>query len=250
MGPRLFLHLYTIASMVEIFARTSGRDDLEMIVKPLLMPLLIIWFVRSAAIISPLERWTIIALIFSWGGDVFLLFADKAEYWFMAGLGSFLVGHLCYIQAFRQGPFLPAKTTFGEQAPPRGLRTILWATLPVLGFAGLLIWNILPGLGDMMIPVLVYASVISAMALAALNRYRKVPTYSFSLVSTGALVFVLSDSMIAWNRFHTPFESAGTLIMLTYIAAQLLITTGILAQRSKMTGENPLEAEPALGISG
>ena len=66
MGPRLFLHLYTIASMVEIFARTSGRDDLEMIVKPLLMPLLIIWFVRSAAIISPLERWTIIALIFSW----------------------------------------------------------------------------------------------------------------------------------------------------------------------------------------
>ncbi len=249
MGSRIFLHLYTIACMVEIFARASGRDSLEMMVKPLLMPLLICWFLSASPVKSALEKWTIAALIFSWGGDVFLLFGDRAEYWFIAGLGSFLFGHLCYIQAFRQGPFLPAQTTYGEQPPVRGLRTIAWAALPVIGFAGLLVWTILPDLGDMAVPVLVYSAVLASMALAALNRYRKVPGGSFTMVTAGALIFVLSDSAIAWNRFHQPFESAGTVIMVTYLTAQLLIASGIIAQRSRMENPTLVGAAPVIGIS-
>jgi len=237
MNPRIFLHLYTVACMVDIYSRAAGQGSWEMLVKPLLMPLLIAWFFFSAPVRTALERWTLAALAFSWGGDVLLLFADRSEGWFIAGLGSFLLGHLCYIQAFRQGPFLFAPTTFGEQAPERGLRPIAWTALPVLAFAGFLIWTIWPYLGEMAVPVSIYALVIASMAVAALNRYRKVPSASFGMVLAGALIFVVSDSTIAWNKFYQPFDAAGPAIMVTYLTAQLLITAGVLAQRSRMDDE-------------
>ncbi len=243
MNSRLFLHLFTIASMVEIFVKASGRDEMEMVVKPMLMPLLIAWFWSSASVKSALERWTVAALVFSWFGDIFLLFGDRAEHWFIAGLGSFLFGHLCYIQAFRQGPFLAAKTNFGEEAPVRGLRNILWTAIPVMVFAAMLLYTIWPGLGEMRLPVAVYATVIATMALFALNRWQKVPLNSFNLVSAGALLFLFSDATIAWNRFQQTFESAGTIIMLTYLLAQLLIAAGVLAQRSRMDDEVPVGME-------
>jgi len=237
MNARLFLHLYTVACMVDIYSRASGQDSWEMWVKPLLMPLLMAWFFFSAPVRSALERWTLAALAFSWGGDVFLLFADRSDSWFIAGLSSFLLGHLCYIQAFRQGPLLPAVTPFGEQAPERGLKSIAWTALPVLAFAGFLIKTIWPGLGEMALPVSIYALVIASMAIAALNRYRKVPAGSFGMVLAGALIFVLSDSTIAWNKFYQPFDAAGIVIMVTYLTAQLLIVAGVLAQRSRMDDE-------------
>jgi uncharacterized membrane protein YhhN len=246
MGSRLFLHLYTVASMLEVYCQATGRSDLELFIKPLLMPLLLAWFWKSAVLHSKLERWTAAALVFSWGGDVFLMFGDLADTWFVAGLSSFLLGHLCYILAFRQGPFLPNPTTFGEQAPPRGLRLIPWVILPVLGLAGLLLWTIWHGLGEMVLPVAVYASVIAAMSLSALHRYQKVPQPSFGLVVAGALVFMLSDSIIAWNRFHQPFEASGPLIMVTYLSAQLLIAAGVLAQRSRMEDQQLMPLEPLL----
>ena len=237
MNPRLFLHLYTVACMVDIYSRAAGQGSWEMLVKPLLMPLLMAWFFFSAPVRTALERWTLAALAFSWGGDVFLLFTDRSEAWFIAGLSSFLFGHLCYIQAFRQGPFLPAQTPFGGQAPERGLRPIAWAALPVLAFAGFLFWTIWPGLGEMALPVGIYSLVIASMAIAALNRYRKVSSTSFGMVLAGALIFVISDSTIAWNKFYQPFDAAGAVIMVTYLTAQLLIVAGVLAQRNRMDDE-------------
>jgi hypothetical protein len=51
------------------------------------------------------------------------------------------------------------------------------------------------------------------------------------LVALGACTFVLSDATIAWNKFGQAFSAAGPMIMVTYLAAQAWIVSGIVAQR-------------------
>ena len=85
-------------------------------------------------------------------------------------------------------------------------------------------------LGPMIGPVLVYTMVISLMLLIALNRFRKVSTASFLWITVGALFFVASDSLLAWNKFVRELDHSHLLIMLTYGLAQYGITRGAVRQ--------------------
>jgi uncharacterized membrane protein YhhN len=80
----------------------------------------------------------------------------------------------------------------------------------------------------MQIPVLVYTIVLMLMGIFSLNRYDLTPILSFRMVLVGACLFIISDSMIALNRFGFPFDYAGFWIMLTYILAQWCIVRGLL----------------------
>jgi len=93
-----------------------------------------------------------------------------------------------------------------------------------------IIWLLSDGLGEMKLPVTVYTVVILAMLLAAINRQKKVNRQSFLLVLAGAILFVVSDSMIAVNRFTQPFELARIAIMSSYITSQYLIAVGCARQ--------------------
>jgi uncharacterized membrane protein YhhN len=66
------------------------------------------------------------------------------------------------------------------------------------------------------------------MAIAAVMRKGRTVDKSFIMVYSGALLFIMSDAMIAINKFLNPLVQARLLIMSTYIAAQLLIVKGIL----------------------
>jgi uncharacterized membrane protein YhhN len=87
-------------------------------------------------------------------------------------------------------------------------------------------------LHGMKIPVIVYSAVIIAMLAAALNRYDAVLSKSYIMVLWGAIFFVISDSVLAVNRFRRPFRLHQLFVMLTYIAAQYLIISGYLIQFS------------------
>jgi uncharacterized membrane protein YhhN len=76
--------------------------------------------------------------------------------------------------------------------------------------------------------VLVYALVITLMALSALFRYGRTTIKSFALVFGGSVLFMMSDSILAVNKFIEPVRHADFWIMLTYIGAQFLIVSGIL----------------------
>ena len=94
-----------------------------------------------------------------------------------------------------------------------------------------LLMALLAHLGPLRLPVVLYAMVLVLMVLAALYRYgRTVPT-SFVLVAAGAGLFMVSDSLLAINKFLTPLVGAGFWIMLTYCAAQLSIVAGLLAHQ-------------------
>ena len=99
-----------------------------------------------------------------------------------------------------------------------------------IAYGVFILWLLWEGLGDMMMPVTAYCGVILTMLLAAINRRGKVNAQSFQLVLFGAMLFVISDSMIAINKFHQPFELARVTIMTSYITAQYLIAIGCVRQ--------------------
>jgi uncharacterized membrane protein YhhN len=82
----------------------------------------------------------------------------------------------------------------------------------------------------MKLPVIIYAIVILAMLSGAINRKEKVIKKSYYMVLAGAILFLISDSMIAIDKFSHHFNSSEILIMSTYIGAQYLIVEGYISQ--------------------
>lgn len=166
--------------------------------KPLLIPLLG-WMLMDSN--KQKARWVWLALFFSWVGDILLMLPQDL---FLFGLVSFLIAHLFYIRHF-----------WGEwdrKTQPVRPVYLVGVALYLIGLMGLLF----PVLGDMRIPVLVYGVVISSMLLFALHT-------GSSGYAIGAKLFVISDSILALNKFNNPFLLAGSLIMLTYGLAQYYI---------------------------
>jgi len=81
----------------------------------------------------------------------------------------------------------------------------------------------------MKIPVLLYAILLTTMVLVSIFRDGKTTSQSFWLVFIGALLFMISDSLIAINKFINPLPWSGVQIMLTYLTAQALIVHGLIA---------------------
>lgn len=86
-------------------------------------------------------------------------------------------------------------------------------------------------LNDFRIPVMAYMFVISVMVILSGYRYRRVNLFSFRMIYAGAVLFVISDSILAFNKFVQPFSSAGFMIMSTYMIAQYLITIGTIERK-------------------
>lgn len=238
MKARTFAILYGIVAalhlLAEVFIGTGNETFMMMrfVTKPALMILLFIYYFMQVGLKrDSRQRMILTSLAFSWSGDVNLMmpgvegFEMFDKQFFMLGLISFLIAHVFYILAFRKDVM--------ESEAGSYLKRVPWAGLPVLGFLALLLYTLLPGIGaDMKIPVVVYAGVISVMTLFALNRYGAVSNSSFWMVFLGAVLFMVSDSMIAINKFHTPFEASRFAIMFTYLLAQFLIVKGTVSPRA------------------
>ena len=188
------------------------RPDLAFYSKPFLMITLGFYYATAA---TRINVWFIAALFFSFGGDVLLL--DKDNY-FIFGLASFLLAHLMYIK-------LNAGFLSGMNRP-----NILWSSLPfVLILFGLmsLFYN---NLESMLIPVLVYGITISSFGAITFAVYRENKSTENLWLLVGALLFILSDSLIAFNKFYKANELYPIVIMVTYILAQFLICKSFISK--------------------
>lgn len=181
--------------------------------KPLLMPLLML-AVWNSGVDSKFKKWLFGALAFGWLGDVLLLFAAKGTPFFLGGLGSFLAGHLVYLYLFAQLRKL-------DRAPWQ------WGVfLLALGILCGMLWLLWPGLGGLKIPVVVYGLVLSSMAVSAAHT---LGGQSRMALGMGGFLFLLSDAMIAIEKFSSPFPGARLWIMSTYVFAQGALIYGVLS---------------------
>jgi uncharacterized membrane protein YhhN len=219
MNFRLHSLLYFVTGIVFMSLETLGAYWPGLAVKAFIIPVLIWMYLRFVR-----GEWNrfhvliLIALVFSWIGDITLQLAALREDFFLLGLASFLVTQLLYTIAFFStgGPGLVARRPY--------------LILPVAAYGVGILWLLWEGLGDMTVPVTVYTVVILTMLVAAINRREKVNAQSYRLVLAGAILFILSDSMIAINKFDQPFELARVAIMSSYVTAQFLIAVGCVRQ--------------------
>ncbi|MGW1516647.1 lysoplasmalogenase [Streptomyces sp. NPDC001436] len=205
---RILLGAFAAASAVDLVSLLAGWHPGHLAAKPLLMPLLVAYVLTHPR--SPsgtggaprAPRLLVAALLFGWGGDLALL--SDAEPAFLAGMGSFAAGHVCYLLLFGRARTSPALG--GAYAVALvGTVALLWGDLP----AGL------------RIPVAGYSLLLASMAYrsSALGR----------VAGAGGALFLLSDTLIATGVAQWPqLPRPDFWIMATYLAAQYLLARGAL----------------------
>ncbi len=218
---KVFLYLFVLSGIGVLAADYSNAQLMYLICKPAIMITLALhyWMIMRESH-EPLSKPLIFAMLFSCAGDILLMLQAKDEKFFMFGLGAFLAAHIFYILTYKQHQ---SSDTTNEL---QGLQKIRFAFPIVLSGSGLVV-ILYNRLGGLKIPVLIYAAVLTGMVLAALFRFGKTTTASFAMVFGGAILFMISDSLIAVNKFLEVLPMAGFWIMATYIAAQYLIVTGL-----------------------
>ena len=188
---------------------------LEYVIKPMIVIWLMLYFLsQTVSINSGLKKWIIGALFFSWAGDVLLMFQQNNSIYFLLGLSTFLIAHIFYIVFFNR---LRVK---------ENVRGNVWLLLIVAVYYGSLIALLYSHLGGMKLPVLVYGVVISCMFMLAMHMLSIKNKAAGKWMMIGALLFVMSDSLLAVNKFYQPFKIAAVAIMITYGLAQLFIVEG------------------------
>jgi uncharacterized membrane protein YhhN len=220
MSTRNLTAIYFVISIIFIALEIMESVWLAIFVKALIIPtLMLLYFTLAGSKMNTFHRLILAGLFFSWVGDVTLQLQRFSEMFFIIGLSGFLVAQVFYMVAFF--------TTKGDNIL---FFKRIWLLVPVILYCAGVLWLLFDGLGDMLIPVFAYAVVIHAMLTAAINRKAKVNRLSFTLVLIGAILFILSDSLIAINKFTWEIPMPRLFIMSTYVTAQYLIAIGCLKQ--------------------
>lgn len=217
--------LAILTAIIEWVAVYKGWRKVEYIAKPGVMFFLFAWFLRIGGFYGPLA-WFGAGILLSLAGDVLLLLPNERR-WFPFGLGSFFLAHIAYIAGLNQ--------------PPAPLNTLTLGVALIVAMTAFPIINrivrSLPkkGLRRLVEPIRYYAATISLMFYSGLMTlfradWLSIPAY---LVSLGALLFLISDMLLAWNKFVKPIRRGRLLLMITYHLGQMALIAGAVAQFGK-----------------
>ncbi|HMR85044.1 MAG TPA: lysoplasmalogenase [Niabella sp.] len=215
MKPKHWSYIF-LAVVAGYFAGMAiSNDVLLLIFKPLLVTSLLGYFISSTIqVSSTLKKWIIGALLFSIAGDTLLMFANNNELFFILGLIAFLIAHIFYIVCFH------------TIRTKEGITGKWYAAIIVAVYYFLIINFLLPHLGGLKYAVIIYGLVISFMLLIAMHLYDLKDNLTARYILTGAILFVVSDSVLAINKFYQPYTWGGWAIMITYTMAQWLLVKG------------------------
>jgi uncharacterized membrane protein YhhN len=199
------LGMAAVFAVADWVAVARGSKGLEYVAKPAATLLLVGVALALVPEDDTRRAWFVLALVLSLAGDVFLMLPRNL---FVAGLASFLLGHVAYVAGFGLGEAWP------------------WiAGVAVVAVAvGAPILRALLARGDKELvgPVVAYMAVISVMVACAIGT-------ADAVAIAGAVLFMASDSLIAWNRFVRPLAWAPVTIMVTYHLAQAGLVLSLLA---------------------
>jgi len=201
----LFKFIFFTVSIMDILGILLNNSLLQTIFKPMIiLSLLGLYFFST----SSKNYWYILALAFSFLGDVLLM--DKSNL-FLFGIAAFLFTQIFYIKIIwtqiRDSNFYQ--------------KTI--SIIPFLVYLSVLLFMLIDNLKALLIPVIVYGVTISVFGMVALLNYITDKNKNTQFLFIGAILFISSDSMIALNKFHQTNFFYSVAIMITYVLAQYLI---------------------------
>ncbi|MDY3520599.1 lysoplasmalogenase [Riemerella anatipestifer] len=197
-----YIILLSIVFIVDLLGIYFDKIGIRIYSKPLLIPIIaLIYYQLNKTESLSNNKLFLTGLFFSFLGDVFLL-KDSG---FLYGLASFLLAHIFYIICF-----------YRIKSPQFSLVKLLPIAIYLAVFISLF-WS---HLGEMKIPVIVYASAISVMLYFSLGLKNK-------YINFGAFFFVISDTILAHSIFFEYNVYKGLAVMITYIIAQVCLAYGI-----------------------
>lgn len=205
--------------------------------KPLLMAVLAWWYYSRTMYNQKFipSKYFLTGILFSLLGDTFLMF--QGNDFFLFGLSSFLVAHILYILSFVKYPKFYEGVI--AKKPLISLPFLLYMIV-VTGF----LWE---NLGNMKLPVLLYSAVITLMAICAMNMKNRIDFYTFLFIISGAMLFVISDTVIAISKFKFTDLSAipnRLIIMASYLAGQYLLAMGSSNAAKIQSNSSPVMGSP------
>jgi uncharacterized membrane protein YhhN len=214
--PYYPLVILLIFAVLDWIAAEKQWKPLEYVAKPATMLALLLWIGLSAGFGGAM-LWFTVGVTFCLVGDIFLMLPIDM---FLFGLLAFLVGQVCYVIGFSNtSPFLN-----------------LWGVFIII-ILGIYLGWLYPkitsslkekGMLKLKIPVLIYSIVISLMVYSALMTWTRPdwPVAAALSASIGAVLFYISDSTLAWDRFVNPLPHARLRTMIFYHLGQIGIILG------------------------
>lgn len=195
-------------------SQVLGWLELYQMFKPLAMLTLMFIGWSALGMSTPTKTWLVRALGLSWVGDVLLLYPSM----FLPGLVAFLAAHVCYILMLSQdAPWLHSRRALAMSLSAAALMFVV------------LDQNGLPS--ELRVPVAAYVLVIATMAAQAWGRAQHLRDAASRLVGWGSVLFMLSDSLLALDKFVSPLPEAGLWVLGSYYLAQGFIVQGRLAAK-------------------
>lgn len=217
----IWLSLALIFAVLEAIAVSKNIQKLESFAKPAVMVFLFLWLYTTTGLQGN-TFWFGLGILFSLVGDVLLMV--PTDRMFLFGLIAFLLAHLFYIMGFRMG-----------------LGTIsIWLLILAILIA-ITVAHILRrivgamrvnGKNNLVIPVIVYSTIISVMLYAAMITIFD-PDWNTSaalLASAGAFLFSASDAILAWNKFVSPLKMGRVWNITLYHLGQIGLIAGVVSQ--------------------
>lgn len=222
-----WLVLTLLAAILEVIAVQKNNKKLELMAKPAVMIFLFIWLLNSTGLQGN-ALWFGLGLVFSLLGDLLLI--HSSERMFMLGLSAFLLTHIFYIMGFQDEllnftawSFILIFIIYSNGI--RILRRIVGAMRA-------------QGQNTSVMPVIVYGLVLSLMLFAAMSTIFN-PAWKTSasfFVSVGAFLFLLSDLVLAWNKFVSPITNGHILNIVAYYLGQIGLIAGVIVQSITLQG--------------
>lgn len=223
MITKILTILTLIAAFFDLRAEVLKIPLQIYIFKPLTMLLIISMAVYYALKIRhSYSRLILMGLLFSLAGDILLMLPYHL---FLFGLIAFLIGHIWYILAFVKG---------------RSIKLRRPSLLFFITYGIIIFLILLPHVGKLKMPVLMYILVILIMGWQAFERWNEKRQTGEILALCGALFFILSDTVLAINRFIEPFTWGRVLNLSTYFFAQWLIARSIFLYNTEGLLKNTL----------
>lgn len=200
-----------IAALLAIVgAMEPALRTLHYVCKPLTTLLIAALAWRAVAAHPAYRRAVLAGLVASTAGDIWLMLPRDA---FVAGLASFLVAHLAYLFALTRR---------------RALLPLRWPALAYAVLATAILALLWPKLPDALrAPVVVYVIALAAMAVQAATVALSRPSPGARAAAWGGASFVVSDALLAIDRFHTPLPVAAALVLTSYWLAQFAIARSV-----------------------
>lgn len=204
---------------IHVWGEYKKIIKMRYITKPLLMPLLIIFYVLGATV-GTLNALIIFALLFGTIGDIFMM-KEEVDKFFLNGMIAFLIGHVFYI-------FFITKIVIniGDFASFPWL--ILFLTGPGIVVGLYSMKKMKPKLGKFLLPTVIYSGFLLIMHFSTLLLSSATLDERFWYIYLGSLLFVISDTLLAWNRFVSKINHHLVYIMILYGVGQFLITLSFL----------------------